>query len=139
MGDRGRGVFFLVEAGVDRECDRGAAPGGLDPDDDDDEVQAHRVDDPLGGGANGVAEYSGSVHFPAGLVKEGVVAEQLDRAGRGVAGHDVDGDYFPEAAHRPGAVADEPVICVVGAPPGRVGDGYHRGDGASARHAYPPG
>ena len=33
------------------------------------EVQAHRVDDPPDGGANGVAEDPGTVHFPAGLVK----------------------------------------------------------------------
>lgn len=47
----------------------------LDPNGDDDEVQAERVDDPRDGGAHGVAEDSDTVDFPAGLMEQGVVAE----------------------------------------------------------------
>jgi hypothetical protein len=106
---------------------------------DDDEVQAEGVDDPGEGGADRVTEGPGAVDLAAGLVVQGVVADQFDDTGGGEPRDRVDGQQPPERPHVPPAVAHKAVVGVMGPAPGRVGHGDHRGDGAPPRRQHPAG
>src|SRR5664279_274489 len=105
VGDGGGVVVLAVQAGVDRDRDRAAAPRCLYAQADHDQVQPVRVDDLLHGGAHGVAEGAGAVDVPTALVVQGVVADQFDDPVRGEAGHGVHAQRPPQRVHVPRAVA----------------------------------
>ena len=128
------------EAGIDRQGQGLGAAGDADADTDQDDVEAEGVDDLADRGADGVAEDADALDVTAGLVDEGVVDEQVDRAADGAVpldqGH---GLAAPELGSLPAPVTHEAVKGVVAMLALRVGGGEHAGDGATAGAEHPTG
>jgi len=137
VGDGGARIVFVVDPDVDRDRDRASAPRRVDLHGDHDQVQAAGIDHAAKRGTHRVPEDPGAVHFGTVVVEQRVVTGKLDHPGGVERGDQVAGQDPPQPAHRPDAVADEPVVGVVGTTAGRVGDFDHVGDRAPARGADP--
>jgi hypothetical protein len=137
--EQGVAVALAVATHVDGQADRLAAPGRLDAQGKDDQVQAVGEDGALAAGADRVAEAAGAFHLAAGLVEEGVV--QVDDQAQSA--FELTGEQgrqpAPELGHVPLPLTQEAVVGIVGVDALRIGDVHHAGDRAAAGAEHPAG
>ena len=136
--DQGSAVFSM-QPHVDWQSQRLAAPGGLNLQGQNHQVQSPGIDKCLLCRADGISPVPGALDLPAAVMEQGIVqshrknplgTKEVDQHPR---------QYPPEPVEVPAGIRKKPMVGVVSPPKAGISKGQDAGDRSSGRAQNPPG
>ena len=134
-----RKTTLSVQSHVYRQAERSAAPGGIDSQGQNNQIQSPGNNDLCATRTHRISPPSGSVDFSAAVVKQRIVQIGVDASGRIEYPDQQNRQIPPQLAHCPGSIREKPVIRIVSFLSAWLGERQNSGDSMSSGTENPSG